>query len=41
MGIGTGVSLDRLMTAGQVAAAIVGHPLPGKVHQAGIRSLNT
>jgi hydroxymethylglutaryl-CoA lyase len=41
MGIGTGVSLDRLMPAGQVAAAIVGHPLPGKVHQAGIRSLNT
>lgn len=40
MGIETGVSLDRLVQAGQVAAAIVGHELPGKVHKAGVRSLS-
>lgn len=41
MGIETGISLDRLVTAGQVAAAIVGHELAGKVHKAGVRSLST
>lgn len=41
MGIATGVSLDRLVQAGQVAAAIVGHELPGKVHRAGVRALST
>ncbi len=41
MGVSTGVSLDRLVTAGQVASAIVGHELPGKVHRAGVRSLST
>ncbi|MCZ7679525.1 MAG: hydroxymethylglutaryl-CoA lyase [Sandaracinaceae bacterium] len=40
MGIETGVSLERLVQAGQVAAAIVGHELPGKVHKAGVRSLS-
>lgn len=39
MGIGTGVDLDKLWEAGKVAEAIVGRPLPGKVHQAGVRSL--
>ena len=40
MGIATGVDLDRLVQAGQVAAAIVGHELSGKVHKAGVRSLD-
>jgi hydroxymethylglutaryl-CoA lyase len=39
MGIGTGVDLERLVEAGKVAESVVGRPLPGKVHQAGIRSL--
>ena len=40
MGIGTGVDLDKLVQAGNVAAAVVGHELPGKVHTAGVRSLS-
>ncbi len=39
MGIETGVDLGRLVEAGRVAESIVGRPLPGKVHQAGVRSL--
>lgn len=39
MGIETGIDLDRLWEAGKVAESIVGRPLPGKVHQAGVRSL--
>jgi len=39
MGVKTGVDLDRLWEAGKVAESIVGRPLPGKVHQAGVRSL--
>ncbi len=39
MGIATGVDLERVWQAGQVAEAIVGRKLPGKVHQAGVRSL--
>jgi hydroxymethylglutaryl-CoA lyase len=39
MGIETGIDLDRLVEAGKVAESIVGHNLPGKVHQAGVRSL--
>jgi len=35
MGIATGVDLDRLVAAGEVAEKIVGRPLPGKVHQTG------
>jgi hydroxymethylglutaryl-CoA lyase len=35
MGIRTGVDLDGLIDAGRVAEKIIGHPLPGKVHQAG------
>jgi hydroxymethylglutaryl-CoA lyase len=41
MGVHTGVDLDKLWTAGQVARALVGHDLPGKVHKAGVRSLRT
>lgn len=39
MGVGTGVDLEKLWTAGQVAKAVVGRDLPGKVHKAGVRSL--
>jgi hydroxymethylglutaryl-CoA lyase len=39
MGIETGVNLDRLVEAGRAAESVVGRPLPGKVHQAGVRSL--
>ena len=41
MGVRTGVDLDRIWEAGKVAESIVGRPLPGKVHQAGVRSLRT
>ena len=39
MGITTGIDLERLVEAGRVAESVVGRPLPGKVHQAGVRSL--
>ncbi|MDP9150017.1 MAG: hydroxymethylglutaryl-CoA lyase [Myxococcota bacterium] len=39
MGIKTGIDLERLVEAGKVAASVVGRALPGKVHQAGVRSL--
>jgi hydroxymethylglutaryl-CoA lyase len=39
MGIQTGIDLDRLVEAGKVAESLVGRALPGKVHQAGIKSL--
>ena len=39
MGIETGIDLERLVEAGKVAESIVGRQLPGKVHQAGVRSL--
>ncbi len=39
MGIETGINLERLVEAGKVAESIVGRALPGKVHQAGVRSL--
>lgn len=35
MGLETGIDLDALLTAGDVAERIVGRKLPGKVHQAG------
>jgi len=35
MGFETGIDLDRLIAAGQVAEKVVGRSLPGKVHQAG------
>ena len=40
MGIRTGIDLEKLHTAGQVAAAVVGHELAGKVHKAGVRALS-
>ena len=39
MGVGTGIDLDRLVEAGKAAESVVHRPLPGKVHQAGVRSL--
>ncbi|MDW8245060.1 MAG: hydroxymethylglutaryl-CoA lyase [Sandaracinaceae bacterium] len=39
MGIRTGIDLEALWVAGQVAEAIIGRELPGKVHRAGVRSL--
>jgi hydroxymethylglutaryl-CoA lyase len=39
MGIRTGVDLERLVETARAAESIVGRPLPGKVHRAGIRSL--
>jgi hydroxymethylglutaryl-CoA lyase len=35
MGVRTGIDLEKLIEAGRVAETIIGHPLPGKVHQAG------
>jgi len=35
MGIATGVDLDKLIEAGNVAEQVIGRPLPGKVHKAG------
>jgi hydroxymethylglutaryl-CoA lyase len=39
MGIGTGIDLEKLVEAGRVAEALLRRLLPGKVHQAGVRSL--
>jgi hydroxymethylglutaryl-CoA lyase len=39
MGVRTGIDLDRLVEAGRVAESVVGRKLPGKVLQAGVRSL--
>ncbi|GAC1580195.1 MAG: hydroxymethylglutaryl-CoA lyase [Polyangiales bacterium] len=41
MGVATGIDLDRLWEAGKVAESVVGRQLPGKVHQAGVRSLRS
>jgi hydroxymethylglutaryl-CoA lyase len=38
MGIRTGIDLDLLIEAGRVAETVIGHRLPGKVHQAGPRN---
>jgi hydroxymethylglutaryl-CoA lyase len=35
MGVATGVDLDKLIQAGNVAEQVIGRPLPGKVHKAG------
>jgi len=35
MGIETGVDLDKVIEAGNVAERVLGRPLPGKVHKAG------
>jgi hydroxymethylglutaryl-CoA lyase len=39
MGVTTGIDLPRLVEAARAAESIVGRPLPGKVHKAGIKSL--
>ena len=35
MGIESGVDLDLLLEAGNIAEQVIGRPLPGKVHKAG------
>ena len=35
MGVATGLDLDKLIEAGNVAEQVIGRPLPGKVHKAG------
>jgi hydroxymethylglutaryl-CoA lyase len=35
MGVQTGIDLDLLIAAGNVAEQVIGRPLPGKVHRAG------
>jgi hydroxymethylglutaryl-CoA lyase len=35
MGVKTGIDLDALIAAGNVAEQVIGRPLPGKVHRAG------
>ncbi len=40
MGVSSNVDLNRLWEAGQVAKAVVGRELPGKVHKAGVKSLS-
>ncbi len=39
MGIHTGIDLEKLVEAGRVAEALLQRSLPGKVHQAGVKSL--
>jgi hydroxymethylglutaryl-CoA lyase len=39
MGLETGIDLEALIAAGQVAERVLGRPLPGKVHQAGLPRL--
>ncbi len=39
MGFETGVDLGKLVEVARLAEILVGRPLPGKVHQAGIESL--
>jgi hydroxymethylglutaryl-CoA lyase len=41
MGIATGVDLEKLIIAGQIAEEVVGRKLPGKVHQAGAPRLRS
>jgi len=35
MGVETGVDMEKLIVAGNVAEQVIGRPLPGKVHRAG------
>lgn len=35
MGVETGIDLDKLIVAGNIAEQVIGRPLPGKVHKAG------
>ena len=41
MGLDTGVNLEALIEAGRIAESVVGHRLPGKVHQAGLPRLRS
>ena len=35
IGVETGIDLDKLIEAGQLAERVVGHPLPGKLKSGG------
>jgi len=35
MGVETGIDLDAMIEAGQLAERVVGHPLPGKLKSGG------
>jgi len=41
MGIETGIDSEKLWEAGRLAGALVNRPLPGRVHRAGLRALET
>ena len=41
MGVATGVDAAKLHEAGRLAEALVQRPLPGRVHRAGLRALNS
>jgi hydroxymethylglutaryl-CoA lyase len=38
LGVSTGIDLDRLLDASDLAAEIIGHPVPSRVAQAGPRT---
>jgi hydroxymethylglutaryl-CoA lyase len=39
MGIATGIDLEKLVAVSRMAEELLGRPLPGKVHQAGVSSV--
>jgi hydroxymethylglutaryl-CoA lyase len=41
MRVKTGIDLHKLWEAGRLAEALVGRPLPGRVHRAGLRALGS
>jgi hydroxymethylglutaryl-CoA lyase len=41
MGIETGIDAQKLWEAGRIAEALVQHPLPGRVHRAGLQALKS
>jgi hydroxymethylglutaryl-CoA lyase len=41
LGVETGIDAHKLWEAGRLAEALVNHPLPGRVHRAGLQALKT
>jgi len=41
MGIETGIDAEKLWEAGRIAEALVQHPLPGRVHRAGLQAMKS
>jgi hydroxymethylglutaryl-CoA lyase len=41
MGIETGIDAQKLWEAGRIAEALVQHPLPGRVHRAGLQAMKS